>query len=132
MLIKHTILKSDHFPGCQNKKLLPLIEGAPNFRQVLPGMPNSLLSQATQIEAQCLPNADVHLCMQVPGLPVYGVAIPTVGGLRLVLDQLQAMQGALFCFRSVNTGAALTVSNLGQSCPCASLLCLLSAVVLGI
>ena len=66
VLIKYTILKSDHFPGvqwpdssrlimiemkahflfpartsypwpragCQNKKLLPLLEGAPNFRQV--------------------------------------------------------------------------------------------------
>lgn len=27
-------LQSDHFPGCQNMKLTPLIEGAPNFRQV--------------------------------------------------------------------------------------------------
>ncbi|KAL3144047.1 hypothetical protein ABBQ32_003847 [Trebouxia sp. C0010 RCD-2024] len=62
VLIKHTILKSDHFPGCQNKKLLPLIEGAPNFRQV-------------------------------PELPVYGVAIPTVSGMRLVLDELGAAQG---------------------------------------
>ncbi|KAK9804170.1 hypothetical protein WJX73_008272 [Symbiochloris irregularis] len=55
VLIKHTLLKSDHFPGCQNKTLTPLLEGAPNFRQV-------------------------------PGLPVYGVAIPTVSGLQLVLD----------------------------------------------
>ncbi|KAK9839780.1 hypothetical protein WJX81_000925 [Elliptochloris bilobata] len=62
VLIKYTILKSDHFPGCQNKKLLPLLEGAPNFRQV-------------------------------PELPVYGVAIPTVSGLRLVLDELGAEQG---------------------------------------
>ncbi len=51
--------------------------------------------------------------MQVPGLPVYGVAIPTVGGLRLVLDQLQAMQGARFCFCSISTWAALTVNHLG-------------------
>lgn len=27
------LLQSDHFPGCQNMKLTPLIEGAPNFRQ---------------------------------------------------------------------------------------------------
>ena len=26
--------QSDHFPGCQNLKLTPLVEGAPNFRQV--------------------------------------------------------------------------------------------------
>lgn len=56
------LLQSDHFPGCQNTKLTPLVEGAPNFRQV-------------------------------PGLPVYGLAIPTVSGLRLVLDQLGAAKG---------------------------------------
>jgi hypothetical protein len=43
-------------------KLTPLVEGAPNFRQVA-------------------------------GLPVYGVAIPTVSGLRLVLERLGAGQG---------------------------------------
>lgn len=31
--------------------------------------------------------------LQVPELPVYGVAIPTVSGLRLVLDELGAEQG---------------------------------------
>lgn len=34
VLGKKTILKSDHFPGCQNKRLYPHIEGAPNYRQV--------------------------------------------------------------------------------------------------
>lgn len=34
VLGKKTILKSDHFPGCQNKRLRPNIEGAPNYRQV--------------------------------------------------------------------------------------------------
>ena len=54
VLIKHSLLKSDHFPGdrmrcielsgfvkalkscaagCQNRNLLPLLEGAPNYRQ---------------------------------------------------------------------------------------------------
>jgi hypothetical protein len=51
------VLKDDHFPGCQNLKLTPLIEGAPNFRQMT-------------------------------GIPVYGVAIPTVTGLRNVLDAI--------------------------------------------
>ncbi|GJP69891.1 hypothetical protein CLOP_g893 [Closterium sp. NIES-67] len=55
VLGKKTVLKSDHFPGCQNKRLLPHIDGAPNFRQI----------------------AD---------LPVYGVAIPTVEGIRNVLQ----------------------------------------------
>lgn len=30
----HTILKEDHFPGCQSPKLPPVIPGAPNFRSV--------------------------------------------------------------------------------------------------
>lgn len=59
VLLRHTILKSDHFPGCQNTRLTPLLDGAPNFRQV-------------------------------EGLPVYGVAIPTISGLRMVLDLLGA------------------------------------------
>lgn len=33
MLAGKTILKEDHFPGCQNVKLRPLVDGAPNFRQ---------------------------------------------------------------------------------------------------
>lgn len=49
--------------GCQNTKLTPLLDGAPNFRQV-------------------------------EGLPVYGVAIPTVRGLRNVLEELGAAHGA--------------------------------------
>ncbi len=57
VLLRYTILKSDHFPGCQNTRLTPLLDGAPNFRQV-------------------------------SDLPVYGVAIPTISGLRTVLDLL--------------------------------------------
>ena len=34
-----------------------------------------------------------RLCFQVADLPVYGVAIPTVSGLRLVLDKLGAGAG---------------------------------------
>ena len=36
---------------------------------------------------------DVDVALQVPELPVYGVAIPTVSGMRLVLDELGAAQG---------------------------------------
>ncbi|KAI8474087.1 MAG: inositol hexakisphosphate-domain-containing protein [Monoraphidium minutum] len=63
VLLKNTLLKADHFPGCQNTKLTPLLEGGPNFRQV-------------------------------EGLPVYGVAIPTVRGVRNVLDAVGAAKGA--------------------------------------
>lgn len=62
VLIPHSLLKSDHFPGCQNTKLRPLVEGAPNFRGI-------------------------------EGLPVFGVAIPTVVGLRNVLALLGAQKG---------------------------------------
>lgn len=36
VLGKKTILKSDHFPGCQNKRLSPQVDGAPNYRKVSP------------------------------------------------------------------------------------------------
>lgn len=59
VLGKKTILKSDHFPGCQNKRLSPQVDGAPNYRQ-----------------------AD--------SLHVHGVAIPTVDGIRNVLNHIGA------------------------------------------
>ncbi|KAL8544739.1 hypothetical protein ACS0TY_005100 [Phlomoides rotata] len=59
VLGKKTILKSDHFPGCHNKRLVPHIDGAPNYRKA-----NSL--------------------------PVHGVAIPTVDGIRNVLTHIGA------------------------------------------
>ncbi|KAJ1393324.1 Protein-tyrosine phosphatase-like [Sesbania bispinosa] len=63
VLGKKTILKSDHFPGCQNKRLSPQIEGAPNYRQA-------------------------------ESLHVHGVAIPTVDGIRNVLNHIGAqLQG---------------------------------------
>ena len=62
VLTRATLLKSDHFPGCQNRRLRPLVEGAPNFRSV-------------------------------PGLPVFGVAIPTAAGLRRALEAAGAGPG---------------------------------------
>ncbi|XP_065859945.1 uncharacterized protein [Euphorbia lathyris] len=61
VLGKKTILKSDHFPGCQNKRLTPQIDGAPNYRR-----------------------ADT--------LPVHGVAIPTIEGIRNVLKYIGAQK----------------------------------------
>ncbi|KAK9086163.1 hypothetical protein Syun_028557 [Stephania yunnanensis] len=57
VLGKKTILKTDHFPGCQNKRLTPQIDGAPNYRQA-------------------------------ESLRVHGVAIPTIDGIRNVLDHI--------------------------------------------
>lgn len=59
VLGKKTILKSDHFPGCQNKRLTPQIDGAPNYRQA-------------------------------GSLHVHGVAIPTINGIRNVLNHIGA------------------------------------------
>eukprot|EP00878_Enallax_costatus_P022564 GHUV01023947.1.p1 GENE.GHUV01023947.1~~GHUV01023947.1.p1 ORF type:complete len:169 (-),score=61.36 GHUV01023947.1:991-1497(-) len=67
-----------HWPvcaGCQNTKLTPLLDGAPNFRQV-------------------------------EGLPVYGVAIPTVRGLRNVLEELGAAQGTATAACRSHAGSA--------------------------
>lgn len=61
VLIKHTVLKADHFPSCHNTKLSPILEGAPNFRKV-------------------------------DGLRVYGVAIPTVKGLRHVVATMKTQE----------------------------------------
>jgi len=33
VLGRGTLLKDDHFPGCQNKRLTDQLEGAPNFRK---------------------------------------------------------------------------------------------------
>ncbi|KAK7284493.1 hypothetical protein RJT34_19239 [Clitoria ternatea] len=60
VLGKKTILKSDHFPGCQNKRLSPQIDGAPNYRQAS------------------------------DSLHVHGVAIPTIDGIRNVLNHIAA------------------------------------------
>uniref|UniRef100_A0A7S3QUH6 Tyrosine specific protein phosphatases domain-containing protein n=1 Tax=Dunaliella tertiolecta TaxID=3047 RepID=A0A7S3QUH6_DUNTE len=62
VLLKHTVLKADHFPSCHNTKLTPILEGAPNFRKV-------------------------------DGLRVFGVAIPTVAGLRRALNSMGAQRG---------------------------------------
>ncbi|KAL5700463.1 hypothetical protein ACHQM5_025902 [Ranunculus cassubicifolius] len=64
VLGKQTILKSDHFPGCQNKRLTPHIDGAPNYRQA-------------------------------ESLRVHGVAIPTVDGIRNVLNYIGAQKNGI-------------------------------------
>ena len=61
-------------------KLTPLIEGAPNFRQI-------------------------------PGLPVYGVAIPTVLGLRLVLEKLGASSGRKVLWHNLREEPVLYING---------------------
>lgn len=97
--------------GCQNKTLTNQLPGAPNFRQVLPGtaccadehrhrsgtevplplfpvvIPHHRISSASDLFFK------LQLLLQVPELPVYGCAIPTVSGLRQVLDALGAGNG---------------------------------------
>ena len=57
----HTILKLDHFKGCQSSRLVNEIDGAPNFRGV-----------------------------SSPGLHVFGGAIATVDGIKRVLHSVGA------------------------------------------
>lgn len=65
VLGKKTILKSDHFPGCHNKRMAsPHIAGAPNYRQA---------------------GGSLH---------VHGVAIPTILGIRNVLSHIGALNSS--------------------------------------
>jgi hypothetical protein len=70
VLAAQTILKYDHFPGCQKLSLSERIDGAPNFRQV-----------------------DVNTVVSQSPHRVYGVAMPTRDAIRLVLDRTQAGPG---------------------------------------
>eukprot|EP01029_Cantina_marsupialis_P007753 TRINITY_DN1879_c1_g3_i2.p1 TRINITY_DN1879_c1_g3~~TRINITY_DN1879_c1_g3_i2.p1 ORF type:complete len:1139 (-),score=419.55 TRINITY_DN1879_c1_g3_i2:173-3589(-) len=59
VLTSNSILKVDHFPGCQRRGMDNNIEGAPNFRQITNN-----------------------------GLNVYGTAMPTIDGIYAVLGQI--------------------------------------------
>ncbi|XP_004345330.1 hypothetical protein CAOG_06581 [Capsaspora owczarzaki ATCC 30864] len=65
-----TILKSDHFPGCQKLSLLDRIDGAPNFRQVA----------LSQFGARTGPS-------------VFACAVPTVPAIKLVVSRTGAGPG---------------------------------------
>eukprot|EP01080_Neovahlkampfia_damariscottae_P005741 gene5741-9563_t len=69
---KRNMLKADHFPSCQRKSLLPHLEGAPNYRKV--------------------ENVKGH---------IYGVAIPTLIGIKSVLDYISAKKNQVYwiCLR---------------------------------
>eukprot|EP00963_Diacronema_lutheri_P007046 scaffold625_cov324-Pavlova_lutheri.AAC.80 len=73
-------MKSDHFPGCQNKLLVPAIEGSPNFRKV-------------------------------DGLPVYGVAIPTLDGLKRLLRYLGADKGKRIVWHNLREEPVLYING---------------------
>lgn len=66
-----TILKYDHFPGCQKLSLPERIEGAPNFRQV------SLKAGAESTEGSCL--------------FIYGMAMPMAPAIKDVLARVNAV-----------------------------------------
>lgn len=80
VLGRNTIMKSDHFPGCQNKLLVPAIEGSPNFRKV-------------------------------EGLPVYGVAIPTLDGLKRLLRYLGAHKGKRIVWHNLREEPVLYING---------------------
>ncbi|KAK4766546.1 hypothetical protein SAY87_008188 [Trapa incisa] len=64
VLGKKTILKSDHFPGCQNKRLSPQIEGAPNYRQ----------ADSLHVHGVAIPTLDgIRNVLKHIGAQVYGM-----------------------------------------------------------
>jgi len=76
VLGKKTILKSDHFPGCQNKRLTPQIDGAPNYRQVrcFAFLRRRILLVLSSVIRLPFPNASPHVTSlrmdgMVPGEP---------------------------------------------------------------
>lgn len=100
VLGKKTILKSDHFPGCQNKRLTPQIDGAPNYRQVF-------FTTASLFWRFCMSFSVFYfpfslfmsliflfypLHWKADSLHVHGVAIPTTDGIRNVLNHMGAQK----------------------------------------
>jgi len=73
VLAKHTILKSDHFPGCQKLSLKDRIDGAPNFRQVV---------------AKELGSSKKY--------SIVGVAIPIKSSIRLLLEKMGEKRNILW------------------------------------
>jgi len=78
VLCTNTILKSDHFPGCQRKGLVPRLSGAPNFRRV-DGLDVNVYGVA-QCTIQGIISVLDHLCKepQRPSFLVKDVKLPTV------------------------------------------------------
>nr|GMD60850.1 paladin [Ipomoea batatas] len=97
VLGKRTILKSDHFPSCQNKRLSPQIDGAPNYRK--------WVAERSQELCQFGKKNDFLIGKKADSLHVHGVAIPTVDGIRNVLDHIGAqvvyINGRPFVLREV-------------------------------
>ena len=86
VLIKSTVLKADHFPSETSYLCLACHPLTLNLPLVLSGCHNSKLTPILE----GAPNF-----RKVEGLPVYGVAIPTVTGLRNVLNELNSSGGHL-------------------------------------
>lgn len=104
VLGKKTILKSDHFPGCQNKRLSPHIDGAPNYRQVLSSLYPHLIIIIFIINlfyfyfilsyfmSISLVLFTIGFYKQADSLHVHGVAIPKIDGIRNVLKHIGAQK----------------------------------------
>ena len=82
VLAAQTILKYDHFPGCQKLALPERLDGAPNFRGVdFNQFVLSLSSTLFSTEGHSKPKSS---CM------IYGVAMPTREAIRLVLKRTRS------------------------------------------
>ena len=65
----HTILKEDHFPGCQSPNLPPILPGVPNFRGV--GVRPAGIQQSQQLY---LLESSTMLSCGLPGLSCWASA----------------------------------------------------------
>ena len=134
----HTILKEDHFPGCQSGKLALTVPGAPNFRGV-PGarvfgsaLPNLEGIRGVLQHTGCAPSTSGS---QAAGKQVHFAHVqrstePPVGfsvsGSRKQHGLYHGLHGIYHCMdRSTATGhpppvcLAQAVSVQGSGCPCA-------------
>ena len=80
VLAQQTILKYDHFPGCQKLSLQERLEGAPNFRCVEFEEVRTSISSFLSLEEQP-PQRRTR---------IYGVAMPTLEAILLVLKRVNA------------------------------------------
>lgn len=95
--------------GCHNTKLTPILEGAPNFRKVIRLEQHALAQHWHSMQMPQM--LGTMTLMQVEDLGVYGVAIPTVTGLRQVMNAMGAQSGAVGLFFSLAKSRHLSVQN---------------------
>jgi protein-tyrosine phosphatase len=93
VLAPFTILKYDHFPGCQKLSLKEKVEGAPNFRRVVLSMvetnPETNAINFSSVD-DMLSTKTNQIVLSESLSYVYGIGMPTKDGLRRTLATVNA------------------------------------------